>query len=254
MITTRVTYGPHPSEFADVYGFGGTPFGPRQPLVVMYHGGFWKKKWGLDLMAPLAEDLAKAGCIVANVEYPRVGEGLNCAQMRNSVEDSFNVLAEKYPLRDPVVMGHSAGGYYALGLGMPSLRSNTDRMPTKVVALAPVTDLWLGQNVQGLSDEHDAIRNFVDAETDVPGDQTYYDSISPAHHMGSPAEIYLVHGKADVDVPLNHSELFRDNNINSCPKIELHTTTPDGSDFDHYNVIDVAHPVWALQKRLILAM
>jgi acetyl esterase/lipase len=41
------------------------------PVVVLLHGGFWLSRWNLDLMDPLAADLAQRGMASWNLEYRR---------------------------------------------------------------------------------------------------------------------------------------------------------------------------------------
>ena len=60
-------YGDDPSQYGVLYGEG--------PVAVLIHGGFWKDQYGLDLMEPLAEDLAARGWAAWNIEYRRLGNG-----------------------------------------------------------------------------------------------------------------------------------------------------------------------------------
>src|SRR5687767_12193559 len=70
--STRHPYGAAPSQFAELR----LPHaaGPH-PLVVLFHGGFWRAAYGLEPLDGLAAALTN-GCGVAtwNVEYRRVGE------------------------------------------------------------------------------------------------------------------------------------------------------------------------------------
>ena len=45
------------------------------PCIMLIHGGFWKEKYTLDLMQPIAEDLAEAGVAVWNIEFKRWTDG-----------------------------------------------------------------------------------------------------------------------------------------------------------------------------------
>ena len=42
---------------------------------MLIHGGFWKEQYTLDLMQPMADDLAEAGVAAWNVEYKRWSPG-----------------------------------------------------------------------------------------------------------------------------------------------------------------------------------
>jgi acetyl esterase/lipase len=65
----RIAYGDGEWQFGDLW------LPPDQPtaVVVLVHGGFWRKIYGLDLMDPLAADLVARGVAAWNIEYRRVG-------------------------------------------------------------------------------------------------------------------------------------------------------------------------------------
>ena len=66
----RLKYGPEDLQFGDLY----VPNQPgSHPVVILIHGGYWRARYGLDLMNDLAEDLAKRGYAAWNIEYRRVG-------------------------------------------------------------------------------------------------------------------------------------------------------------------------------------
>src|SRR2546426_10264573 len=66
---SRLAYGPEPLQFGDLY-IPNEP-GPH-PIVILIHGGYWRARYGFDLMNSLAEDLAKRGYAAWNIEYRRV--------------------------------------------------------------------------------------------------------------------------------------------------------------------------------------
>src|SRR5437660_1575635 len=52
----------------------GPPGGPGpHPVAVLVHGGYWRRRYGLDVMHALAADLRDAGVAAWNLEYRRVG-------------------------------------------------------------------------------------------------------------------------------------------------------------------------------------
>ena len=121
----RITYGEQPQQFADLYlpADEATP-----PVVVLIHGGFWRAQYGLDLMVPLAEDLADAGYAVWNIEYRRVGQpGGGWPGTLDDVAaavDELTAVTATHPLDlDRVaIVGHSAGGHLALwAAGRPAI-------------------------------------------------------------------------------------------------------------------------------------
>src|SRR5258708_16900546 len=76
--TSRLAYGPEYLQFGELY-LPGEP-GPH-PTVILIHGGYWRARYGLDLMTRLAEDLAARGYAAWNIEYRpggAPGGGLPC--------------------------------------------------------------------------------------------------------------------------------------------------------------------------------
>lgn len=246
-------YGTHPSEFMHIY----KPSTSKRlgKLAVIYHGGFFKKKYDLSLMTKMTIDLAKAGYLVANVEYPRVGEEYTCPQMILSVYRSFDYACMIDPtITDRTVIGHSAGGYYAQMLGIRSVYTDTELetenpfIPTRVLSLAPLRDLWRGQQ-EGLSDEHDAIKRFIEGSAlKLPRkkDRIFYDSYSPINAKPEDCPIHIIHGVLDDDVPLEHSQDYF-HKYKKSEKVFLHIL----GNVNHYDVIDITKPVWKLTKSLI---
>src|SRR5699024_1673065 len=69
---TRYQYGDDPSQFGDLY----LPCGKRRNgTILLLHGGFWRAAYGVELTGAIAEDLARRGWVVWNLEYRRIGDG-----------------------------------------------------------------------------------------------------------------------------------------------------------------------------------
>ncbi len=147
----RITYGEQPQQFADLYlpADEATP-----PVVVLIHGGFWRAQYGLDLMVPLAENLAADGYAVWNIEYRRVGQpGGGWPGTLDDVAaavDHLTAVTPEHPLDlDRVaIVGHSAGGHLALwAAGRPAIAAGDPGADPSVV---PVIGIGQGP-VVGLS-------------------------------------------------------------------------------------------------------
>lgn len=113
----RIAYGPAPSQFAELWLPAAA--GPA-PVVILVHGGCWQSRYGLDLMHPLAADLAAQGIAVWNIEYRRLGEAGGgypgtFADVAQAV-DALREAGRRHPLDlgRVVAVGHSAGGHLAL--------------------------------------------------------------------------------------------------------------------------------------------
>ena len=83
---------------------------PRAVVVVL-HGGFWRARYGADLMDELCDDLAARGYAAWNVEYRRVGAGGGWPATFDDVEAATRRANDGLPL---VTLGHSAGGHLAV--------------------------------------------------------------------------------------------------------------------------------------------
>jgi acetyl esterase/lipase len=107
-------YGPHRSQRADLYLPRGA--GPH-PVMVVIHGGSWRRRYGRIVMRGLVGDLLRRGWAVWNIEYRRVGEGGGWPATFEDVAaaiDHLTTLDQPVDLDSVSVLGHSAGGHLAL--------------------------------------------------------------------------------------------------------------------------------------------
>ena len=132
-------YGDHPDQWVECWdpapGRDADAEGPARGLVLVVHGGYWQAPYTLDLMRPIAADLAARGWAVANIEYRRDAEGRWPVPEDDVREGIAAVLASAWARRidgPRVSLGHSVGGQLAL---------LTAEAVDAVVALAPVTDV-----------------------------------------------------------------------------------------------------------------
>ena len=90
------------------------------PCVMLIHGGFWKAKYGLELMKPIAEDLAEAGVAAWNIEFKRWSETEEGVWM-DTLSDVLRAwgqlaLLPGIDIMRSMVMGHSAEGQFCCSL------------------------------------------------------------------------------------------------------------------------------------------
>ena len=128
---TRIAYGPGPQQFGELRVPAGR--GPH-PVVMIVHGGCWVAKLekldervvALDLVRPIAADLAANGFATWNLEYRRLGNDgggwPGTFQDVGAGADHLRQIAGKnqLDLTRVVVIGHSAGGHLALWLAARS--------------------------------------------------------------------------------------------------------------------------------------
>ncbi len=203
------SYGPSHQQQAELW----LPDQARQPtagwpVVVLVHGGFWRAKYGLDLMHPLAADLVGRGAAVWNIEYRRVGSNSDDPiETLRDVSTAIDLLptvvaAGGLDLGRVGFVGHSAGGHLALWAAggdpalVPALR------PRLVIGQAAVLDLY-----QAAADElgQRATQDFLGGEPDDAADR--YRAAQPRLDADV---VHLVHGELDEIVPVSYSRQARD--------------------------------------------
>jgi acetyl esterase/lipase len=150
---TRIAYGTGALQFGELRVPAGR--GPH-PVVIIIHGGCWIAKLGklddravgLDLVRPIAADLAANGFATWNIEYRRLGnEGGGWPGTFQDIAagaDQLRQIAAKnqLDLRRVVAIGHSAGGHFALWLAArPKLPKSSELYVKDPLRLKGVVNL-----------------------------------------------------------------------------------------------------------------
>jgi acetyl esterase/lipase len=107
-------YGSDRSQRADLHLPAGA--GPH-PVMVLIHGGSWRKRYGRIVMRALAADLLRRGWAAWNIEYRRLGGGGGWPATFADVAAAIDHLARldaPLDLARVSLLGHSAGGQLAL--------------------------------------------------------------------------------------------------------------------------------------------
>jgi acetyl esterase/lipase len=152
--TLTIRYGADPLQVADLWLPAGKPARLR-PTVLMVHGGCWSSDIAdRNIMNWLADDLAKHGIAVWNIDYrgvDRPGGGYpGTFRDAAAAADALRAHAKTHhlDLRRLVAVGHSAGGHLALWLAarpqLPStslLRIGSPLAIHHVVSLGGLPDL-----------------------------------------------------------------------------------------------------------------
>jgi acetyl esterase/lipase len=255
----RLVYGPDPLQFGDLY----VPNEPGlYPIVILIHGGYWRARYGLDLMNSLAEDLAKRGYAAWNIEYRRVGNPgggwpgtfLDVAL----ATDYLRKLAPSYKLdlHRVITIGHSAGGHLAFWLAARSRiplftynsplagshLSRDDETATPLVlagaiSLAGVIDLEMAWR---LNLSNGAVVGLLGGSfTDVP---ERYTAASPAAMLPLGVPQVLIHGTNDDSVPFQVSQVY----TNAARAVNDSVTYIELEGVDHFDLIDPHSHAWAI--------
>jgi acetyl esterase/lipase len=233
-----VSYGPDPDQVADIRLPGGSA---QAPLVLLWHGGFWRPQWDRIHAGSLAAGLAAAGFVAANVEYRRGGWPATLLDVAAAADAVPGLVEQSLPGRVDqgriIYMGHSAGGHLALWAALrhrlpASAPARLDHAPhvAGVVALAPVTDL---ADAYRLDLDGGAVGAFLGGgPEDVPD---RYAAADPAA-LGAPsASVVVLHGDDDGRVPVDMSRRYA-----AAPGVRL--IELPGT--DHFALIDPQSAVW----------
>ena len=153
----RMQWGAEDWQFADLYmPDEPSPYQKDEgiPCVMLIHGGFWKKKFTLDLMAPIAEDLAEQGIAAWNIEFKGWKSGDEGVWM-DTLSDVMRAwgqlaLLPGIDIVRSMILGHSAGGHLAL-----MMAAVAERKPWLTIAQAPIADIVAADHAK-LSDGGDA--------------------------------------------------------------------------------------------------
>lgn len=261
----RLPYGPEPLQFGDLY-LPNTS-GPY-PIVILIHGGYWRARYGLDLMIGLAKDLATRGYAAWNIEYRRVGNpggGWPGTLLDVALAtDYLRTLAPTYALdlQRVVPIGHSAGGHLALWLaGRPRIALVVDHSPlavsqispqasdskvattsaplaiTGAISLAGVVDLEMAWR---LNLSNGAVVDLLGGGfNDVPA---RYAAASPAALLPLGTPQVLIHGTNDDSVPLQVSQEY----AKAAKALNDPVTYIELEGVDHFDVIDPNSNAWAI--------
>ena len=154
---------------------------------MLVHGGFWRPGFDRMHLQPMAAALAEAGWSTLLPEYRR-----RPGRPDETVADAQAAVRTARALPEAadcgvVLVGHSAGGHLVL----QAAAALGDEV-TGVVALAPVADLVLAQD---LALDGDAVRAFLG------GDAHDRPDLDPARMPAPAARVAVVHGRDDGIVP-----------------------------------------------------
>jgi acetyl esterase/lipase len=256
----RLAYGPEDLQFGDLYlpNKSGS-----HPIVILIHGGYWRSRYGLDLMNGLADDLAKRGYAAWNIEYRRVGNtGGGWPGTFQDVAHATDYLRKLAPsdgldLTKVVPLGHSAGGHLAFWLAarprILSFAQNSQIAGSQVpgeneetatplalagtISLAGVVDLEMAWKLH-LS--NDAVVELLGGTfVNVP---ERYAVASPIALLPLGVPQVLIHGTNDDSVPIEVSQTY----VNAARSLHDPITYIELEGVDHFDVIDPHSQAWAI--------
>jgi pimeloyl-ACP methyl ester carboxylesterase len=153
--------------------------------------------------------------MVVSLEYRRIPG--NPDAMVEDIASALNALAAE----EVTMIGHSAGGHLALWAA-----ANIAKVK-RVIALAPVSDLQMTQN---LDLDNGAARDFLGCDASERPD------LDPMKLSYPNAEIITIQGDQDIRVPVEMNRNF----ARSMP----HMKYSEHAGIGHFEVIDPTSTIW----------
>lgn len=245
-------YGADPSQFGELWLPSGTAIG----TVVVIHGGFWRARYDLSLVRPLAADLAARGYAAWNLEYRRALAGGGWPGTFEDVADGIDLLATlPVDTSRVVAVGHSAGGHLAAWAagrgklpagapGAPRAGDGAGAPGTGGRAFVAVTGVVSQAGVLALADcarervgDTAALDLMGGGPDELPEEYRLADPIAA---VPVPAPVLCLHSRADRNVPYSQSERYV-----AAATAAGGTASLTELSGDHFTLIDPAAPDWA---------
>jgi acetyl esterase/lipase len=247
----RIPYGPGPQQFGDLW----LPATPNPPLVVFFHGGWWKSEYDLGYAGYVCSALKAAGIATWSVEYRRVGEtGGGWPTTFQDVAAGFAfvpTLAKTHPLdlTRVITMGHSAGGHLAFWVAgmhhlgpVGELHTPAHTVPLRgCIALAGAVDLQLTIDLSGTSNFAHDKQEVYDLIGGTPHDHPdRYRQANPGDLLPFNIPQILIQGTDDSQIPpelpTRWAEKARRLGDTATVNIIPHA--------DHFDVVDPESKAW----------
>jgi acetyl esterase/lipase len=250
----RIPYGANPNQFGDLWVPTPRP-GALLPLVVFFHGGWWRSAYDLGYAGHLCQALKSEGIASWSVEYRRVGDtggGWPTTFQDAAAGFDFAVtLAKQFPLNlsRVIAAGHSAGGHLAFWIAgrhhiddLSEVYEPRPQVPLRgALALAGAVDLRLTIDLSGfLTFAHDRQQVFAlmgGQPADVPD---RYKAANPGDLLPFNVPQTLIQGTEDdqipPDLPSRWAEMSRRHGDTVTVSI-----LPSAS---HFDVVDPESSAW----------
>jgi acetyl esterase/lipase len=260
----RIQYGAGPYQFGDLW-IPETKSRSLLPLVVFYHGGWWKSKYDLGYAGYLCAALKKEGIASWSVEYRRVGQtgGGWPATFQDAAAgcDFAASLAKSYPLdlSRVIAMGHSAGGHLAFWVaGRHHIDPHSEiyqprpQVPLHgIVSLAGAVDLRLTIDLSGYftfaHDKQEVYALMGGSPLDLPD---RYKAGNPGDLLPFNVPQLLLQGTADDQIPAALPPRWADMSRGQGDTVTVNMI----SSANHFDLLDPDSRAWGTVRDSIKKM
>lgn len=250
----RIRYGSDPSQFGDLWVPEEKSHYPC-PVVVFFHGGWWKSAYDLGYAGYLCAALKREGIATWSVEYRRVGStgGGWPATFLDAAAgfDFVSTLAKTHPLdlSRLLTMGHSAGGHLACWIaGRVHIPAGSElHLPgiglalRAAILLAGAADLRLLIDTAGNSayaHDRDEVYSLMGGSPERFPDR--YRAGNPGDLLPLSAPQLLLQGTEDDQIPPDLPRQWAERSIRSGSRATV-TMIPGA---DHFDVVDPRSSAW----------
>jgi acetyl esterase/lipase len=243
MTRSTHTYGPHPSQLAELFLPAGT--GPH-PVAIVVHGGYWRAQYDRSLMEGLCGDLVTHGVAAWNIEYRRVGAGGGWPVTFLDVAAGVDLVADldSIDLSRVAAVGHSAGGQLAFwAAARPTLPADAPGSAPRVsitaaVSQAGVLDLTLAAGLMPSATPTKALLG-------DPGEHfERYVLASPRERLPLGIPQLVLHGERDDTVSIRISTSYAAAAHEAGDPCELVVLSHVG----HFEHIDAGEEAWHVAR------
>ncbi len=260
----RISYGAGQFQFGDLW-IPQTRSGSLLPLVVFFHGGWWKSEYDLGYAGRLCAALKQEGIASWSVEYRRVGEtGGGWPMTFQDAAAGFDfvgTLAKNFPLdlSRVITMGHSAGGHLAFWVaGRQHIDPHSEVYEPRpqvpllgTIALAGAVDLRLTIDLSGYftfaHDKQEVYALMGGRPQDLPD---RYKAANPGDLLPFHVPQVLIQGTADdqipPELPLRWAEMSR--RMGDTAAVSMIPSA------DHFDVVDPESRAWETVLDLVHKM
>ena len=261
----RIAYGTDSSQFGDLW-MPRVPAGHKAPVVIFFHGGWWKSEYDLGYAGYLCRALRDSGIACWSVEYRRVGAtgGGWPATFQDAAAglDFVAKLADRFPLdtHRVITVGHSAGGHLAFwNAGRHHLPSGSPFAAPPAIALRGAISLAGAIDLQELiarsgnglfaHDRHEVVALMGSGPAEHP---ERYRAGDPGQLLPLEGTQVLLQGTLDDQIPPTFPEQWAAKARRVGATVRVHML-PDA---DHFDIVDPESRAWPpvlAEVKLLLA-